>query len=476
MNIFFIYPCQENAASFNYGLASVAAVLKQAGHLVRLAIVNNNTKADDITRKIADFNTDIIGFSCKSNYWQYVKEISGKIKSSPRLKNISIFVGGTHAIVCPLSIKESKDIDGFCIGEGEYDFLDVVNNISQGLDFKNTSNFYFNNNGNIIKNKVSMLIEDLDKLPFPDRGIFPDKVFIDYANFTFSRGCPYSCSYCCNSAFHNIFKDKGSKIRHRSVSKAIEEIQIFVERYKPNMLSFDDDCFNKNKSWFEEFCLEYKNKVHIPYVCNTRPELLDEKSAKLLKESGCRKINIGIESGDENLRRTVLGRNIKDEQILKAFDCAKREGIETMSFNMIGFPGEDKSSIRKTIDLNKKIKPTYVQVSIFYPYAGTPLGELCEEKGYVKDGRHLFSYIGDGDSILKLPNLSKKDIKDLFFRFDLEVYSKGNFTKAYIIKKIKHASVFIYGMLPSFIKNVFKSARGIVYKVIMGKTYKRSIV
>ena len=139
--------------------------------------------------------------------------------------------------------------------------------------FYDTPGFHFRTKQNeIIKNEARMMIGRLDDLPFPDRDVFPEKVFINYANFTFSRGCPYSCSYCCNSVFNTIFRDKGNRIRCRSVSKALEEIEIFLKKYESDMLSFDDDCFNKNRQWFREFCLKYKARVSIPYACNTRPE------------------------------------------------------------------------------------------------------------------------------------------------------------------------------------------------------------
>ena len=452
-------------ASFNYGLASVIAVLKQSGYFVKLVVVEDDIRPKDIIREIIKFNADIIGFSCMSNYWQYVKNLSEMIKLTPQLKDKLIFVGGTHSIVCPQSIQESEHIDAFCIGEGEYAALEAVEKISQGRDFYDTPGFHFRTKQNeIIKNEARMMIGRLDDLPFPDRDVFPEKVFINYANFTFSRGCPYSCSYCCNSVFNTIFRDKGNRIRCRSVSKALEEIEIFLKKYESDMLSFDDDCFNKNRQWFREFCLKYKARVSIPYACNTRPEFFDRETAQMLKESGCKKISIGVESGDENLRRTVLNRDMKDEQIIMAFEYAREAGLETMSFNMIGFPGETKESIRKTIELNKRIKPTYVQVSTFYPYAGTPLGELCKEKNYLDDERGLFTYFGKGSSILNLPNLSKKDIKDLFFRFELEIYNSHNFGRAYIAKKIRYAVSWIYKYFPRPIKNILRIIKSNFYE------------
>lgn len=446
--------------TFNYGLASVMAVLKEAGHSVELAIVDDYTRSKDVIRKIIDFNSDIIGISCMSNYWQYVKNIARKIKSTRNLKNIPIFVGGPHAIVCPLSIAETEDIEGFCIGEGEYAFLELVSKVSKKENYLSTDNFYFKTSQGVVKNRIKDLIEDLDRLPFPDRESFPDNVFVNYANFTFSRGCPYSCTYCCNSAFHRIFKGKGKTIRHRSVPKALQEIEMFLKCHKADMLSFDDDCFNKNPRWFKDFCSEYKYKIGIPYTCNTRPELLDTESARFLSESGCKKINIGIESGDEVLRKTVLNRNINDEDIVRAFDCARENKLKTMSFNIVGFPGETRQSIRKTIDLNKRIRPDYVQVSIFYPYAGTPLGEICKEKGYLQGNKYQFTYFGEGSSVLRLPGISKSDIKDAYLRFDLELYNNGNnFKKTYRMKKMKNMALGLYKKLPLSLKNILRAIK-----------------
>ena len=186
---------------------------------------------------------------------------------------------------------------------------------------------------------------------------------------------------------------------------------------------------------------------------------MNQESVTLLKESGCKKINIGVESGDETLRKTVLNRNITNDQIIKAFDLARDNCLETMSFNIIGFPGETRESIKKTIELNKKIRPTYAQVSVFYPYVGTPLGDLCRDKGYIENKSSLFTYFGEGASILNIPGLSKKDIKELFFRFDLDIQDKGSFLARYASKKIKYAARFLYNTLPFCLKNIIRSIR-----------------
>ncbi|MCX5715302.1 MAG: cobalamin B12-binding domain-containing protein [Candidatus Omnitrophica bacterium] len=112
-----IYPCQGNMTSFNHGLASLIAVLKQRGHRVHLMLVDDYTGPRRILKDITDFKADLVGFSCASNYWQYVKTLSRKMRSVTGLKNMPIFVGAPHAISCPSSLAESPDIDGFCVSE-----------------------------------------------------------------------------------------------------------------------------------------------------------------------------------------------------------------------------------------------------------------------------------------------------------------------------------------------------------------------
>jgi radical SAM superfamily enzyme YgiQ (UPF0313 family) len=247
---------------------------------------------------------------------------------------------------------------------------------------------------------------------------------LNYPTFIFSRGCPYNCSYCCNNALQRIYKDKGKQIRFRSVDKAIEEIRTFLRAYKVNHIGFDDDSFTKKRGWLREFCDKYAaSKEFPPFACNTRPELFDEETASLLEKAGCYRVNIGIESGSEDLRKRVLNRNMTDKDIIRSFELAKKHRFLTHSFNIIGFPKETKRDFDKTIELNRKVQPDYLQLSMFYPYPGTPLGDMARENGYVSD-KDIYSYFQD--TIMELPGFSRRQIlwTSIFFRFNVYKFSK----------------------------------------------------
>jgi len=149
----------------------------------------------------------------------------------------------------------------------------------------------------------------------------------------------------------------------------------------------------------------------------------------LLKKAGCVRVSIGIESGDPGIRNDVLKRHQTDEQIIETFKWAKEIGLKTYSFNMIGIPQENYESILKTIELNRKIQPDYVGVSIFNAYKGTWLYDYCDENNLLK-GISSESYFQSSNVIH--PRFSVKELKKIRDSFGFEVYKKHNKKRAYI--------------------------------------------
>ncbi len=114
-------------------------------------------------------------------------------------------------------------------------------------------------------------------------------------------------------------------------------------------------------------------------------------SFDLLKHGGCDKVLIGIESGNDRVRREVMNRSVSTEKIKEAFSLVKEAGMTTYAFNMVGLPGEDASMMLDTLKLNAEISPDQGQVMIFFPYPKTLLYSRCREEGLLTE-RHLPSY------------------------------------------------------------------------------------
>lgn len=404
--------------------------------------------------KIKEFSPGIIGISSNSHQFSHTKKIAQEIKKN---YSLPVFAGGAHTTLRPEVIKEEKSFDGVIIGEGERAFLSLVNKIESKEDYSAVDNCWFRKGGQIIKNKLAPLIEDLNTLPFPDRSIF--RYFYENKEkrtprFIFSRGCPFECTYCCNHIFKKIYHNLGRYVRWRSVDSALREIELTREKYYFNYFKVDDDIFSLNKQWLLEFCGKFQEKFKdLTYECNVRPGAIDEEGLVNLKKSGCRLIKIGIETGNEDLRKKVLNRNFSNQDIIDTFSRAKKIGLKTFSFNMVGIPGETRETIRETMELNKIIKPAFMQVTVFYPYPNTALGEICSKNGYMERDFEN-SYMEK--TILKLPTISKKEIEKAARDFKFNVYWSYDKKKALAEKKRRIKKFIIARPLLHFLAKFFK--------------------
>ncbi|MBI2934929.1 MAG: B12-binding domain-containing radical SAM protein [Chloroflexi bacterium] len=445
MKILFVYPVIGQSQTFHYGIGSLSAVLKKAGHDTSLLKLTSD-KPGPAMKAVASLVPDLVAISCTSVHWELVKRFAGEIKKQC---SVPVIVGGSHTTMFPDTILETRSVDGICRGEGEEALLELVDRLSKGADYRGTGNFWFRDGDSIIKNDLRPLIEDLDALPAADRTVFPRRDILAYTNFTFSRGCPYNCTYCCNHAIKAIYKGKGPAIRFRSVRSAFKEIEDVVNSYRPSELNFDDDCFSKSSEWLEEFCSQYPKLFGIPFHCNARPELFDKRTAILLKSAGCVGVAIGIESGDQTLRRQVLKRGMSNEDIVNAFAVARECGLRTSSFNMIGIPGETPETFQKTIELNRIAKPDALQLTTYYPFRGSELGELAKEKGYIDEGKLLTTSSYMSDSVLRLPAFPRREINRLRRSFHRQVFKAYSPRKAVLYLVLSLLPVYLKDNVPS---------------------------
>lgn len=149
----------------------------------------------------------------------------------------------------------------------------------------------------------------------------------------------------------------------------------------------------------------YKRHVNLPFSCDERVELLTDDRVKLLKEAGCKQVYLGVESGDEMLRKLVLERTMSNELLKKGVDRLHDNGIRAFAFNMVGLPGEDRQKALSTVKLNATIKVDDSIVTVFSPYPSTILYKISVEKDYVK---LLIDYTQF--TFLDQPNFSKEEV------------------------------------------------------------------
>jgi radical SAM superfamily enzyme YgiQ (UPF0313 family) len=391
MKFTFIYPdiypeYPDWPGGFYIAIGSLSSALKQVGHESSLIHVTGEISKDELLRRVETEAPDLIGFSSTSHHASYVKQWAAWLAESE--KRVPAIYGGIHPTILPDECIAMQGIDIICRGEGEAPLAELCHKMENGEDISGVPNLWVKHNGTITKNELRNLTEDLDTLPFPDRHIFDYMTLMDeregVAVFLASRGCPFSCTYCSNHALRKIY-GKGSKtVRFRSVDSIIAEIKQVLSDYPfIKMIIFHDDILFLKKSWAEEFAEKYSREIKLPFICNARADVTTEETVNLLKKAGCYLVKVGLESGNEEIRFEVLKRKMTNEQITKAFSLCKKAGLLTLSCNIVGIPYETPAAILDTIKLNASIGVDFMHASIFQPYKGTKLDELCREKNFI---------------------------------------------------------------------------------------------
>jgi radical SAM superfamily enzyme YgiQ (UPF0313 family) len=369
---------QNSGINESLVLTEISAFLRSEGHICDLFLEKNERNFFEV---IDAFSPDIfvIPWDIAMSWW--VLRMYKKIRD--RYNKPAVFCG-SYPTFYPDAAINYHDVEIICIGEAEYALLELVDRFVKGEDFHNIMNLWVKKKGVIFKNKVRPIIRDLDSLPLPDRNLyFKYRCLSKFGvkRFISGRGCYNNCSFCYNPLFRERYVDKGTFVRKKSVKRIIEEIETVKHSSSVKFVHFSDDTFSCNRNWIFEFSREYTKKIKIPFSCNLSIETIDKELVVALKNCGCRAVAIGIETGSDDLRRSVMNKWVTNSEILHAARLLRYHNISILTFNMLAFPGETINDAFKTLEINAKIKPNCTELKYFVPLLGTRLADTALEKG-----------------------------------------------------------------------------------------------
>ena len=377
------------------GIMYISSILRKHGHSTDIV----QTDLEDYIKKINEFRPDVLAYSSTTGEHRHLININKEIKRKYRYL-FSVF-GGPHPTFFPEMINEDG-VDAIIIGEGEYTIIELIEALDKKTNYTNISGCWIKKDKHIYKNTARPLVDDLDLIPIPDREIMYDhdnnlKEFGE-KRILIGRGCPFKCTYCFNNNFSKIYGHDWNKVRKRSVDNVIEEVR---EIKRKNIIEFirivDDTFIMGRKEWLEEFSIKFKNEVNIPFFCNVRANLVTPKIAKLLKNAGCFSVFLAVETGDEEIRNTVLKRNMSDKDLFDACSNLRKEKIKYGFYNILCLPVDNAYEVDlKTLRLNIELKPDMAWSSIFTPFPKTEMGQYSIE--------HQF-FDGNFDSIDANPKI-----------------------------------------------------------------------
>jgi len=418
MKVLFIYHNidTKNVRHFPYGIGILSAFLTKYGHETELLYLQNEIAEDELLSCVGSSDPGLIAFSTGTLQWGHTVRFATIIKKA---FGVPIICGGPHPTFMPQQVIHEPRVDMLCVGEGEYAILDIMNRLETKGDLSTISNIWIKNQkGTVFRNEPRRLIEDLDVLPFPDTEIVPYQEILDESKtepvFITSRGCPYNCTFCSNSAIKRLYLGKGRYVRQRSPENVIREIGELKDRFSFDSLNFYDEAFGYNRKWINRFCDMYESEFSMPFGAFIRAETMDRETFHVMRKAGLSLIYLGVESGSEEIRRQVMNRKVSNKRILRACRDAQAEGIQVWTFNMVGVPGETVETIKETMDFNRIINPHFASVSIYQPFPGTRMYEDCMRLNYISKDYSTNLY---DDSVLLLPTITRKDLQTGFREF-----------------------------------------------------------
>ena len=282
-------------------------------------------------------------------------------------------LGGVHASALPKeTIAENPSLDIVVIGEGEQTFLDLCSKVLRKEEIDDIKGIALRKDGHICVNSARELIEDLDKLPFPDRSLLPLEKY-PVTSVQTSRGCPYNCIFCSINKFY------GKRIRLRDPRKVAEECAMIVEKFNRKALYFFGDAFTINPNWTEEFCEEILHRrLRFVWGCETRVDNVSPVILRKMKAAGCSEVHYGIDYGDEKVLRN-LGKDISLGDINDAVKWAKEAGLFVGAFFIFNSPGENEETMENTFKLIQQVPIDAIEANLLTPYPGTSLWNSPQE-------------------------------------------------------------------------------------------------
>lgn len=384
---------QKKWHNFPYTIGILKATLKNAGYeVVFLDADLYDMDFDEVKSAIAKESPDVVGISCMSmEYAQNFKKMAEIAKSVS--KDIITVIGGIYPTLLPEELIKDNNTDYAILGEGEFRFPKLLEYLEKGSpSIEKIDGLTYKKEKEIIIQKVTGYIKDLDSLPFPDyEGMDFDaysskankySYFIYPQNFPYaftmtSRGCPFNCIFCSSRSVN------GPGIRYRSAENILKEIDWLVEKYKVKEIIFLDDNIyldrNRTKKILQGLIERRKNYELKWKSPNVALYALDDEILEMLKASGCYQVAIAIEAGTEEALK-LMRKPYKDlNKARQIVNKAKSLGIVVTAMFVIGIPGETWEQIRQTFRFAEDLELDYVSFSIATPLPKTELLEIAQK-------------------------------------------------------------------------------------------------
>jgi anaerobic magnesium-protoporphyrin IX monomethyl ester cyclase len=444
--LFFYIDTQIDAGyTTGLGIASISGYLKAHGVSTELVYFRNDLDLAYAMEKLEVTSPDIVGYYSVSVSWRTVRLLAREV----RMRRPTVFqvYGGIHTTLVPESLLEIADLDALCVGYGEEPMLELAERLDSNLGIADISGLWVKARGpgaEAARNPAHFARRNPDELLRFDHDLFLNELQ-RFPNFRrdrqpleiiFNRSCPFQCTFCCNHRLKEIY---GNRRFVPSPQASIRSLVDSLARTGLRSVAIHDDILTGSKRWFREFSDLYSQEVGLPFVCNVRADCLSEDDVLRLKKMGASAVWIGVESGNDYIRNTVMQKRLEADAILQAVGWLHDSKIAVRIQNIIGVPEETPERFLDTIRLNAQCAPAFHALSVFYPYPNTLLHDVCVRENLISTDDYG-QVVERRQAVVRLPGFSARQVHFYFVNFRRLI--------AYQRRRFRHPILFFLPLCP----------------------------
>lgn len=387
------------------GVRYLESALTREGHSVRVVYYKDfnslhpkpTTKAelDLLCREVERWKPDLMGLSVMSS--MYLDTVNAVLEALQGRFSIPIVCGGAFATMFPAYFLD-RGVDLVLRGDGEIPLCRLAEAVVNGLPYERVPSLCYRRDGQDMFHEIGGARNDIDSYGLPvvnspnacwiDRGAIhygdPQRSTLSYEVIA-SRGCPFTCSYCCCSNLRKLLPPGIHGVRTRSVKSVIDELREAKKQCKGlAFIHFYDEIFPDLPGWVDEFVAQYQKYIALPFTIWTHPKMVKGETLKKLVAAGLTEVIMGIQSGSERVRREVFHRYETQEDILEATRLIRESGVFWCSYDfMLQHPFETLEDLKESYWLAKKMTGPYeLQLHGLNFLPGTDIVPMAVEGGY----------------------------------------------------------------------------------------------
>jgi radical SAM superfamily enzyme YgiQ (UPF0313 family) len=377
--------------------ATLCLLAAMIGDVAEVKIIDcqfNNISLQEFKEQIIVFKPHYVGISVMTSEYQDTLDIVADLVKKVDASIITI-AGGVHVTTKYEYVMKNPNLDYAVRGEGEYTLRTLLRYLNHQGELPSEGIVYRDKDALVVLDAAR--VKDLSMLPWPDYSLIDLRPYLEKGarfgpnrppqfpayKIVTTRGCPCGCSFC------QVELISGKTVRARNPLDIVKELLWVQREYGIKSVVFEDDNLlmaDGGRFAKELFQLMIQEKLNVKWTgIAFAIFLLTDELLDLMADSGCKGINVAIESGNERVLRDIVEKKmVKLDMVPEMISKITERGMYCIANFIIGFPGETWDEIRETVAFAENCGADYVKFFVAVPLYGTKLYNTAVAMGAIR--------------------------------------------------------------------------------------------